>query len=108
MGIDVLLGVILSIIGLPGIIYVFVVFFKFKGAIKKAYGFIAFGILSGYFVLLTIVYEDFGKLPLIDGKILVKILLGITTILIGIGSMKMSKILDYIPETFLKTIGKYK
>jgi hypothetical protein len=108
MDISIILGLIVAVIGLIGLIYVFIVYFKLKGSLKKAYSLIAFGLFFGYLAILSLVLRDFAILSDANECILIKILLGITSILIGIGCMKFSKLVDYIPDNLLKSINKYR
>ena len=108
MDISIILGLVVAIIGLIGLIYVFIVLFKLKGSLKKAYSLIAYGLFFGYLAILSLVLRDFGLLSDSNECISIKILLGITSILIGVGCMKFSKLVDYIPDNLLKSINKYK
>jgi hypothetical protein len=108
MDISFIVGIVIAIIGLIGLVYSIIAFFRLKGLLKNAYGFIALGLSFGYLAILSLVFQDLGILSNTDESLLIKVLLGITAVLIVIGNIKVSKLMDYVPDVLIKAINKYK
>jgi len=108
MDLEFLVGIISAIIATIGQFYIWSVFLKLKGSMKYAYTFIALGLVFGYAVIILLVLEDLGRIPELYEHFLIKVFMGFAAVLVGMGASKLLKVFDYIPESFFKTIDKYK
>lgn len=104
---EIVVGAIASLIGLIALAYTILTLFKLKGGLRKGFLGIALGIFLGYASIISMFLFDLGYIPDETENLLVESFLGIASIAIALGSMRMFKVISYMPPAFFEKINKY-